>query len=59
MRYGILREATFVSLKTMDKKEFRVFIKNCFSAKKNSVEAKSWLDKHYSDSAPGKSTIEK
>ena len=43
----------------MDKKEFRVLIKHCFLAKKNSVEAKAWLDKHYSDSAPGKSTIEK
>ena len=26
---------------------------------KNTVEAKAWLDKHYSDSAPGKSTVEK
>jgi hypothetical protein len=26
---------------------------------KNNVEAKVWLEKHYSDSAPGKSTIEK
>ena len=59
MRYRILSEATFVSLKTMDEKEFRVLIKHCFLAKKNSVEAKAWLDKHYSDSAPGKSTIEK
>ena len=24
---------------------------------KNIVEAKQWLDKHYQDSAPGKSTI--
>ena len=24
---------------------------------KNTVEAKEWLDKHYGDSAPGKSTI--
>lgn len=43
----------------MDKKEFRVLIKHCFLAKKNTVEAKAWLDKHYSDSAPGKSTVEK
>lgn len=28
-------------------------------ANKTTVEAKVWLDKHYSDSAPGKSTIEK
>lgn len=27
--------------------------------KKNTVEAKAWLDKHYLDSSPGKSTIEK
>ena len=27
--------------------------------KKNTVDAKSWLDKHYSNSAPGKSTVEK
>jgi [histone H3]-lysine36 N-dimethyltransferase SETMAR len=43
----------------MDKKEFRVLIKHCFSAKKNTIEAKVWLDKHYSDLAPGKSTVEK
>ena len=43
----------------MDKKEFRVLTKHCFLAKKNSVEAKVWLHKHYSDSAPGKSTTEK
>jgi hypothetical protein len=28
-------------------------------AKKNTVEAKVWLDKHHSDSAPAKSTVEK
>jgi hypothetical protein len=27
--------------------------------KKNTVEAKAWLDIHYLDSAPGKSTVEK
>nr|XP_042899431.1 protein GVQW3-like [Parasteatoda tepidariorum] len=43
----------------MDKKEFHVFIKYSFSAKKNNLEAKAWLEKHYSDSVPGKSTIEK
>jgi hypothetical protein len=26
---------------------------------KNTVEAKAWLDKHYLDSAPVKSTVEK
>ncbi|GFU02052.1 mariner transposase [Trichonephila clavipes] len=43
----------------MDKKEFRVLIKHCFLAKKNTVETKALLDKHYSDFAPGKSAIEK
>ena len=51
--------ATFVSMKTMHKKEFSVLIKHCFLVKKNTVEAKAWLDNHYSDSAPGKSTLEK
>jgi hypothetical protein len=41
----------------MDNKEFRVSIKHCFFAKKNTVETKVWLNKHYSDSAPAKSTI--
>lgn len=41
----------------MEKQEFRVLIKHCFLVGKNTVEAKQWLDKHYSDSAPGKSTI--
>ena len=40
----------------MDKKEFRVLIKRCFLLRKNTVEAKQWLDKHYEDSAPGKLT---
>jgi hypothetical protein len=34
-------------------------MKYCFMAKKNTVEAKAWLDKHYTDSAPAKSTVEK
>ena len=38
-------------------KEFRLLIKHCFLTGKNTVEAKQWLDKHYGDSAPGKSTI--
>jgi hypothetical protein len=33
-------------------------MKHCFLAKKNTVEAKAWLDKHYLDSAPAKSTDE-
>jgi hypothetical protein len=28
-------------------------------AKKDTVEANAWLDKHYTDSVPAKSTIEK
>jgi transposase len=34
-------------------------MKHCFLAKKNTVEAKAWLDKHYLDPAPAKSTVEK
>jgi hypothetical protein len=30
-----------------------------FFGKKNTVEAKAWLDKHCLDSAPAKSTVEK
>ena len=36
-----------------------VLIKHCFLAKKNSIETKVWVDKHYSDFAPAKSTVEK
>ena len=42
----------------MNIKEFRVLIKHCFLMGKNTVEAKQWLDKHYGDSVPGKSTID-
>ena len=41
----------------MEKKEFRVLIKYCFLKGKNTVEAKTWLDNEFPDSAPGKSTI--
>jgi hypothetical protein len=34
-------------------------MKHCFLAKKNTVEAQTWLDKHYTDSATEKSTVEK
>jgi hypothetical protein len=57
VRYCILSEATFVKCEKMDKKEFRVLLKHCFLAKKNNIETKVWFDKHYSDSAPAKSTI--
>ncbi|KAF7277769.1 hypothetical protein GWI33_009190 [Rhynchophorus ferrugineus] len=41
----------------MDKKEFRVMIKYCFLKGKNTVEAKTWLDAKYPDTALRKSTI--
>ncbi|KAF7284427.1 hypothetical protein GWI33_022210 [Rhynchophorus ferrugineus] len=41
----------------MDKKEFRVLIKYCFLKEINTVEAKTWLDVEFPDTAPGKSTI--
>jgi hypothetical protein len=34
-------------------------MKHCFLTKKKSVEAKAWLDKHYTNSAPAKLTVEK
>ncbi|KAF7272963.1 hypothetical protein GWI33_014291 [Rhynchophorus ferrugineus] len=42
----------------MDKKEFRVLIKYCLLKGKNTVEAKTWLDAEFPDTAPGESTIE-
>jgi hypothetical protein len=57
VRYSILSEATFAYCEKIDNKELRVSIKHCFLAKKNTVETKVWLDKHYSDSALAKSTI--
>jgi hypothetical protein len=59
VRYSILSAATFVYCEKMDKTEFRVLLKHCFLAKKNTVEAKTWLDKHSLDSAPAKSTVAK
>lgn len=50
-------DTRFVNLRTMDKKQLCVLIKHCFLMGKNTIEAKQWLDKHYGDSAPGKSTI--
>ncbi|KAF7267912.1 hypothetical protein GWI33_018894 [Rhynchophorus ferrugineus] len=41
----------------MDTKEFRVLIKNCFLKGKVTVEAKTWLDAEFPDTAPGKSII--
>jgi hypothetical protein len=59
VRYSISGEAIFVDCVKMDDKEFRLFMKHCFLMKKNTVEAKAWLDKHYTDSTPAKSTVEK
>ncbi|KAF7272215.1 hypothetical protein GWI33_014984 [Rhynchophorus ferrugineus] len=41
----------------MDKKEFRVLINYCFLIGKYTVEAKTWLDAEFSDTALGKSII--
>ncbi|KAF7280308.1 hypothetical protein GWI33_006220 [Rhynchophorus ferrugineus] len=41
----------------MDKEEFLVLIKYCFLKRKNTVEAKTWLDAEFPGTAPGKSTI--
>ncbi|KAF7281320.1 hypothetical protein GWI33_004811 [Rhynchophorus ferrugineus] len=41
----------------MDKKKLRVLIKYCFLKGKNIVEAKTWFDAEFPDTARGKSTI--
>ena len=42
----------------MEKSEFRVLIKHCFlMGKKTTVQAKQWLDKSYSDSAPSETMV--
>ena len=46
-------------LKTMEKSEFRLFIKYCFLMGKHTVQAKQWLDKCYSDSAPLETTVKR
>ncbi|KAF7270938.1 hypothetical protein GWI33_016128 [Rhynchophorus ferrugineus] len=42
----------------MDNKQFRVLIKYCFLKGKNTVETKTRLDAQFSDTVPGKPTIE-
>lgn len=42
----------------MDIKEFRVLIYHCFLMKKNTVQAKAWLDKCYPTSAPSRAMVE-
>ena len=54
-----MNDATFVIVKKMEKKEFRVLIKYCFLKGKNTVEAKAWLDNEFPDSAPAKETVVK
>ena len=51
-----MSEASFVSLKKMDKKILPP-INRCFPEKKT-AEAKDLLDKHYPNFAQGKSTVE-
>ena len=46
-------------METMEKSEFRVLIKHCFLMGKNTVQAKQWLDKCYSDSTPSKTTVKR
>ena len=43
--------------KTMEKSEFCVLIKHCFLMGKNTVQAKQWLDKYYSISAPSEKMV--
>ena len=43
----------------METSEFRVLIKHCFLMGKNTVQAKQWLDKCYSDSAPSTTTVKR
>ena len=45
--------------KSMEKSEFCVFIKHCSLMGKNTVQAKQWLDKCYSDSALVKTMIKR
>ncbi|KAF7269172.1 hypothetical protein GWI33_017772 [Rhynchophorus ferrugineus] len=43
----------------MDQKLFRVLILRCFLLRKNTVQAKQWLEKYYEDSAPSETTIKR
>ena len=43
----------------MEKSEFCVLIKHCFLMGKNTVQAKQWLDKCYSASAPSEITVKR
>ena len=43
----------------MKKSELRVLIKDYFLMRKNTLQAKQWLDKCYPDSAPSRQMVEK
>ena len=45
--------------KTMEKSEFCVLIKHRFLMGKNTVQAKQWFDKCYSDSAPMETMVKR
>ena len=45
--------------KTMEKSEFHVLIKHCFLIGKNTVQAKQWLNKCYSDSALSETRVKR
>ena len=45
--------------KTMEKSEFHVLIKHYILMGKNTVQAKQWLPKCYSDSAPSETTVKR
>ena len=45
--------------KTMEKSEFCMLIKHCFLMRKNTIQAKQWLDKYYSDSAPSETMVKR
>jgi hypothetical protein len=49
VRYSIVSGVFFVYCEKMEKKVFRVLMRHCFLGEKNTVEAKAWLDKHYSE----------
>lgn len=51
-RKNQVTDATFVVDWRMNENEFRIFIKHCFLFGKDTVQAKQWLDKCYSDLAP-------
>ncbi|VUZ55246.1 unnamed protein product [Hymenolepis diminuta] len=55
--YCAKSDATFAIFKTMDQKQFHVFILHCFLMGKNTVQAKQWLEKCYEDSVPSDTTI--